>query len=113
MKQYIPSRNDIISIDFEPKRGKEVGKYRPAFILSSHEYNQKTGLLICCPISTSIRGHLTEVKLRQLDNPSVIATSIIHTLSWQERNIKFIANADAGIFDQVLQRILPLIGAEF
>ncbi|MEZ9426612.1 type II toxin-antitoxin system PemK/MazF family toxin, partial [Vibrio lentus] len=56
MAQYIPKRNDIIWLDFEPVKGKEIGKYRPALVLSSKEYNQQTGLLICCPISTSIRG---------------------------------------------------------
>ena len=81
-KQYIPNRNDIIWLDFEPTRGKEIGKYRPALVLSSHEYNVKTGLLICCPISTSIRGNPTEVLLQQLDQPSVVAASLIHTLSW-------------------------------
>lgn len=112
VKQYIPSRNDIIWLDFEPKRGKEIGKYRPALILSSYEYNQKTGLLICCPISTSIRGHITEVPLTQLESPSVVAASMIHTLSWQERKVKFIAKAEKGVFTEVLQKILPLIGAE-
>nr|AKN36374.1 Programmed cell death toxin MazF [Vibrio tasmaniensis]AKN37140.1 Programmed cell death toxin MazF [Vibrio genomosp. F6] len=47
MAQYIPKRNDIIWLDFEPVKGKEIGKYRPALVLSSKEYNQQTGLLIC------------------------------------------------------------------
>ena len=51
MATYIPHRNDIIFLDFEPTKGKEIGKYRPALVLSSREYQQKTGLLICCPIS--------------------------------------------------------------
>ena len=50
-KHYTPERNDIIWLDFEPTKGKEIGKLRPALVLSSKQYNQKTGLLICCPIS--------------------------------------------------------------
>jgi mRNA interferase MazF len=49
MATYIPHRNDIIFLDFEPTKGKKIGKYRPALVLSSREYQQKTGLLICCP----------------------------------------------------------------
>ena len=60
-KRYIPERRDVVWLDFEPTRGSEIGKYRPALVLSSREYNRKTGLLICCPISTSIRGAATEV----------------------------------------------------
>jgi len=111
-KIFIPRRNDIIYLDFEPTKGKEIGKYRPAFVLSSEIYNKKTGLLICCPISTSIRGEQTEVAINNLKQPSVIAASLVQTLSWQERHAKFIAEAENGVIDDVLARLLPLIGAE-
>ena len=112
MSKYIPERFDIILLDFEPKKGNEIGKYRPALVLTSKTYNQKTGLLICCPISTSIRGHLSEVPVEGLDRPSVIASSIIQTLSWQARKAKFVKKVSREIFEEVLQRLLPLIGAD-
>lgn len=112
MVVYIPDRNDIIWLDVEPTKGKEIGKYRPAFILSSKQYNKKTGLLICCPISTSIRGHVTEVPVDNLDKPSVVAASLIHTLSWKERKAKFIVKAEESVMNDVLVRIIPLIGAD-
>lgn len=112
MNKYIPERFDVIFLDFEPKKGKEIGKYRPALVLSSKEYNKKTDLLICCPISTSIRGHLTEVSVDGLEKPSVVASSIIQTLSWQDRKAKFIKKVDHKTFEAVLQRLLPLIGAD-
>ncbi len=110
-KNYIPDRGDIAWLDFEPKKGKEVGKYRPALILSSKEYNKQTGLLICCPISTSIRGHQTEVILDKLEQPSIIAASIVQTLALKVRKAKFIIKSDAHIVEDVLNRLLPLIGA--
>lgn len=112
MAQYIPKRNDIIWLDFEPVKGKEIGKYRPALVLSSKEYNQQTGLLICCPISTSIRGQATEVPVMNLDKPSVVASSLIQTLSWKDRNAKKITAAENGVMEDVLLRLIPLIGAE-
>jgi len=111
-KTYVPDRNDIAWLDFEPKKGKEIGKYRPALVLSSRDYCKKTALLICCSISTSIRGHQTEVPVKNLDKPSVVATSIIQTLSWKDRKAKFIKKAPKGVMNEVLFRILPLIGAE-
>ena len=111
-KQYIPERNDIIWLDFEPTKGKEIGKYQPCLVLSSHAYNHQSGLLICCPISTSIRGGLTEVPVNNLDTPSVIAASLIQTLSWKERKAKFIIVAEPGVMDEVLFRVIPLIGAD-
>ena len=112
MNKYIPERCDVIFLDFEPKKGKEIGKYRPAFVLSSKEYNKKTGLLICCPISTSIRGHLSEVVIDGLKKPSIIASSIIQTLSWQDRKAKFIKKAGHEVLEAILQRLLPLLGAD-
>ena len=110
MSRYIPERNHIIYLDFEPTKGKEIGKYRPAFVLSSKEYNKKTGLLICCPISTSIRGALTEVEVNNLEKPSVVASSLIQTLSWKERKAKFVTVAEEHVLEQTLLRIIPLIG---
>lgn len=112
MSQYVPKRNEIIWLDFEPVKGKEIGKYRPALVLSSKEYNQQTGLLICCPISTSIRGQATEVPVKNLDKPSVVASSLIQTLSWKDRSAKKIVTAERGVMEDVLLRLIPLIGAE-
>ncbi|EGQ8190309.1 pemK-like family protein [Vibrio cholerae] len=112
MATYIPQRNDIIWLDFEPVKGKEIGKYRPALVLSSKEYNQQTGLLICCPISTSIRGQALEVPVNNLDKPSVVAASLIQTLSWKDRAAKKITTAEHGVMEDVLLRLIPLIGAE-
>lgn len=109
---YVPSRGEIIWLDFEPVKGKEIGKYRPALVLSSKAYNQQTGLLICCPVSTSIRGAATEVPVKNLDKPSVVASSLVQTLAWKQRKAKFIIQSDADVVEQVLLRLLPLIGAD-
>ena len=109
--QYIPERRDVVWLDFEPAKGTEIGKYRPALVLSSREYNHKTGLLICCPISTSIRGSVTEVPISDLDKPSVITAGLVQTLSWKERRIRKIITASKDEFRETLLRLLPLIGA--
>lgn len=113
MAQYIPKRNEIIWLDFEPVKGKEIGKYRLALVLSSKEYNQQTALLICCPISTNIRGQATEVPLNNLDKPSVVASSLIQSLSWKDRIVKKITASENSIMEDVLLlRLFPLIGSE-
>jgi len=109
---YIPKRGDICWLDFEPTKGKEIGKYRPALILSHETYSTVTGLVICTPISSSIRGAPTEVLVNNLETPSVVATTLIHTLDWRQRKAKFIVRAESQLFDDVLARIIPLIGGE-
>ena len=111
-KYYIPDQNDIIWIDFEPAKGKEMGKYRPALVLSPKAYNQKYGLVICCPISTSVRKQLSEVPINNLEQASVVVTIMIQTLSWTDRKMQFITHAEDGVMTAVLQRIIPIIGAD-
>lgn len=109
---HTPDRYEIVWLDVEPTKGKEIGKYRPALILSSKAYNKQTGSVICCPVSTSVRGGATEVPVTNQDRPSVVAASLIQTLSWKDRKVKFIAKADEGVIEQVLVRIIPLIGID-
>lgn len=109
---YIPERNHIVWLDFDLVKGKEIGKYRPALVLSSSQYSSKSGLVICCPISTSIRGGATEVNVKSLEAPSVVAASLIQTLSWKDRKIKFASIAEEGVMDNVLLRLIPLLGAD-
>ena len=96
MKTYIPNRNDIVWLDFEPVKGKEIGKYRPALVLSSIEKTTDR---------FTIKG------IEHLDNNSVVAASLIQTLSWTDRKAKLITQGEKGVLDQVLLRLIPLIGA--
>ena len=112
VSRYVPERNDIVWLDFEPPRGREIGKYLPALVLSSRSYNRKTGLLICCPVSSNIRGASTEVPVKNLDRPCVAVANLVHTLSWRDRKARLIAAADEGVLEQVLLRLVPLIGAD-
>lgn len=112
MARYVPDRNDIVWLDFEPTKGKEIGKYRPALVLSGKAYNKATGLLICCPISSSIRKSPTEVPINNLDTSSVVAANLITTLDWRVRKVKKAATAEHGVSEEVLLRVIPLIGAD-
>ena len=110
-RAYVPEWQDIVWLHFEPARGKEIGRYRPALVLSSRDYNSRTGLLICCPISTSIRGGPTEVPIAHLDQPSVVAANLVQTLAWRERKAQRIAAATSEEFRATLLKLLPLLGA--
>lgn len=105
---YIPAREDIIFPDFNPAKKTEIGKYRPALVLSSRNDNFQTGVLICIPVSRRIRGGTLEVAVNNPEKPSVVATGIIQTLSWRECKAKFVVNAEDHVMNEVLGRVLPL-----
>ena len=52
------------------------------------------------------------VMVNNLDQSSVVVASLIHTLSWKERKAKMITCAEQGVLEQVLLRVIPLIGAD-
>jgi mRNA interferase MazF len=35
MVVYLPKQKDVVWIDFNPQKGREIQKYRPALVLSS------------------------------------------------------------------------------
>ena len=47
-----------------------------------------------------------------LDQSSVVAAGLIQTLWWKDRKAKLITEAEEGVLDQVLLRIIPLIAAD-
>ncbi|MFT6914044.1 MAG: mRNA interferase MazF [Motiliproteus sp.] len=111
-KQYIPERNDIVFIDFEPTKGKEIGKKRPALVLTTKSYNRQTGFMMCCPISTHVRGGPFEVKVDNLDSPSVVCSNLVQTMDWKARNIKFKAKAKPEVMDETLLKLMALLPVE-
>lgn len=50
--------------------------------------------------------------VNNLDKPSAVTSSLIHTLSRKDRSAKKITTAENGLMEDVLLRLIPLIGAE-
>ncbi|MCP4233430.1 MAG: MazF family transcriptional regulator, partial [Aestuariibacter sp.] len=53
-----------------------------------------------------------EVSVDNLDSPSVVASNLINTLDWRVRKVKKVAEGDPGVMDEVILRLIPLIGAD-
>ena len=46
------NKGDIVLINFNPTKGKEIGKFRPAIIISNNEDNEILDTVIVIPLST-------------------------------------------------------------
>lgn len=55
MVNYIPSKGDIVTLDFDPQKGHEQKGRRPALILSNKTFNKALGLAFACPITSTKR----------------------------------------------------------
>ena len=63
--KYITNKEDLIWLNFSPQTGHEQKVSRPAIVISSKEYNKKTHLALCCPISSNKKDYSVEVVLNR------------------------------------------------
>ncbi len=81
-------RGDIVTVNLNPKKGHEVGKIRPAVIISDNDENTLLDTVILLPLSTSIVEDMEPYRLKihkrdNLKQDSDILINQIRTLSKQ------------------------------
>ena len=58
-----PDRGDIVWVEFAPSFGHEQAGRRPALVISNLAYNQKSSLVIVCPVTSSGKAWPFNVRL--------------------------------------------------
>ena len=106
---YIPNKGDLIWLDFSPQTGHEQKGKRPAIVLSPKEYNKKTQLALCCPITSNKKGYPFEVILNKQKIKGVILTDHLKNLDWKIRKAKFIEKAKLKTALECLEKIIALL----
>ncbi len=105
---YIPQAGDIVWLNFTPQTGHEQAGHRPALVLSPQAYNQKTSLMLCCPITTQIKNYPFEVLIT--GNPaSVILADQVKSLDWRSRKAKRKGSVSPDELAEVRAKIMALI----
>ena len=107
---YVPERGDAIWLQFNPQAGHEQAGRRPALVLSPKSYNNKVGLLICCPITNQVKGYPFEVQLPDnIGVTGVVLSDQVKSLDWKARNADFIANIPDETIRDVLAKLNTLL----
>ena len=84
MTAYVPNPGDVVWLQFDPQAGHEQAGRRPALVLSPARYNAARGMMICCPMTSRIKGYVFEVVVTQTP-PSVVLADQIKSLDWKAR----------------------------
>ena len=105
-KKYIPDRGDIVWLNFNPTFGHEQKGRRPAIVLSPKIYNEKSGLMLVCPITSVIKGYPYEIVL---EGKGAILIDQIKSVAWQERKATFIAFSPDEVLIEVFDKIKTLL----
>jgi len=85
---YVPDAGDVVWLEFDPQAGHEQAGHRPALVISPASYNVKTGLMVCCPMTTKVKGHPFEV-LTEVDGLAcAVLSDQVKSLDWRVRKAK-------------------------
>jgi mRNA interferase MazF len=74
-------------ISFNPQAGREQAGHRPAVVLTPSAYNARIGLMICCPMTTQIKGYPFEVIVSGQPRSATLADHV-KSLDWRARSAK-------------------------
>lgn len=111
MSEYIPEAGDLVWIDFDPQKGNEIQKRRPALVISSALYNiTPMNLAFFCPITSAKRGNPFEVDIPiGLAIEGVILADQVKNMDWRQRNATFVCTVPEETIHRVLRRIEALL----
>jgi mRNA interferase MazF len=88
VRSYVPEAGEVVWLMFDPQAGHEQAGHRPALVLSPSSYNGKTGLMVCCPLTTKIKGNPFEV-ITQIDGiECAVLSDQVKSLDWKIRRAK-------------------------
>jgi len=109
--KYVPSRGDIVWLQFNPQAGSEQAGHRPALVISPKVYNSRVGLAVFCPITSHVKGYPFEVELPagRKAGGAVLADQV-KSLDWRVRSAKKFDEVSDEVLAEVLAKIGTLVG---
>ena len=111
-RSYVPDAGDVVWLEFDPQVGQEQAGQRPALVVSPASYNGKTGLMVCCPMSTKIKGHPFEVVTEVDGVASAVLSDQVNSLDWKVRHAKKKGTVPGVVMTHVRAKIKALLVIE-
>jgi mRNA interferase MazF len=105
-----PDQGDVVWLNHDPQAGHEQAGHRPALVLSPKAYNAATGLMLCCPITSQVKGYPFEVPLLGVRSVTgMVLADQMRSMDWQARGAKRAGRADDAVLNDVLAKLKVLL----
>ena len=108
-KGWVPEAGDIVWLNFDPQAGHEQAGHRPAVVLSPASYNRPTGLMLCVPLTTRMKGYPFEVPVASSRGGVALADQV-RSLDWRARKAALKGKASASELAAIRVRARELLG---
>lgn len=109
VRRYVPEAGDVVWLEFDPQAGHEQSGHRPALVISPATYNGKTGLMLCCPMTTQVKGYPFEVLIAGT-RPGAALADQIKSLDWIARRATRKGKVTPFELAEVRKKAIALIG---
>jgi mRNA interferase MazF len=107
---YVPERGHLVYINFQPQAGHEQAGRRPAVVISPKTYNEKSGLMLACPITSKVKGYPFEVALPEgMEVSGVTLADQLKSLDWRARDVAFIGELPKDSISEILGKLKALL----
>jgi mRNA interferase MazF len=107
----LPDVGDIAWVDFNPVKGTEQAGRRPALVLTSLAYHQRSRRAVVCPISTTARIWPFNATLPAgLKTQGAVLVDQIRVIERAERMFDVIERAPHDVLTEVRGRLAALLG---
>ena len=108
-RAYVPNTGDIVWLQFDPQAGHEQAGHRPALVISPANYNVKTSLMVCCPMSTKVKGHPFEVVTEVDGLACAVLSDQVKSLDWKIRRARKKAAVSTEVMLHVRAKMKALL----
>jgi mRNA interferase MazF len=108
--KYVPERGDVVWVSFSPIEGHEQAGHRPALVLSPSSYNARSGLMLCCPITSRMKSYPFVVPvLGDADVAGAALADQLRSLDWRARRAKRKGRVSERTLREVLGKAAALL----
>ena len=108
--RFVPAAGDIIWMDFDPQKGREQAKRRPALVLTEQNYNRASGLVVVCPLTSTRKPYPFALPVVVDKVEGAVLVDHLKSMDWAARRATFHSKADSALLKNVRGYVGVLLG---